>query len=375
MQTFEGPYVECPSRQLPLHSPQQPLALPEPGSYDLEALDRTAERLLGSIRQAIDKGKHLPGETRPLRLWLDRPWYYRGRDSWVEESWWIEAARRKWRADKNDQLATLILLANGDNEPREQICEMLSKYDYYEAEAFWDDLLWLFRDELPWPIDEGDELPTYSLNVGSPPPELARRLSMRVQEGLKIVQAGGSPDTSVEDAQQSALRMAARLDPAAASEWLSPASLEQLHEVCRTWAMSMNDLIALREDDPLDTAINFGWADIADLLERNPVFTHAYLDEPFGMGRFALGKLAARLTALTHASFAGRWAAYALNLDIEAEVEKARGETEATAQGLEGVMASAQAIKISLSAHRSWLNEQQLAAAVAWWRWRKAKRE
>lgn len=375
MQALEGPYVECPSRQLPLHAPQQSPPLPELGSYDLEALDRSAEELVGRIRQAIEKGKHLPGETRPLRLWLDRPWYYRGRDSWVDETWWVEVARRKWQADKNDQLAALILLANGDNEPREQIREMFSKYDYYEAEAFWDDLLWLFRDELPWPIDEGDELPTYSLNVGSPPPELARRLCMRVLEGLRIVQAGGTPGTSVEDARQSILRAAARLDPVAASEWLAPASIEQLHEVCRAWARSTDDFFALREDDPLETAINFRWADIADSLENNPMFTHAYLDDPIGLGQLDVGKLAARLTALASGPFAGRWAAHALNLDLEAELEKARREAEATAHGLKGVMTSAQAIKMSLFAHRSWLNEQQLTAAVAWWRWRKATRE
>jgi len=285
-------------------------------------------------------------------------WYQRGKDHWVDEAWWVNLARRWWHAD-HDQRSALILLTNGDDEPRPTVLEQFRQYEAYDPEVFDECLVWFLRSELPWPLDQ-DGPSSFPRVLGSPPPEFARRIALRVRRHL--LSAGGASKDAATSSKHllDALDTAADLDTVSAMEWLEPAEIEQLHQACRDWASRDDDYHAFWNEKPLQAAANLRWTEILDLLDQNPALAPAVLQ--WDATRMTIGNFAQRLTLIRPGPLAARFAAFALTMNLEEEAE----EILASMFKACGEWLSAETKASSRKNHMQGLRLQQLAGAIAW---------
>jgi hypothetical protein len=359
---LDGSPQEPVRRSLPLQSPGLQPVLPTLEQLDMPGLDPLAANLIDEWkRHAEAEGDEQFRHGRdPLRSWSDPRWYRRGQDQWVDESWWINLARRAWRSHQH-QASALILLVNGDDGPRPTLLEQFRQFECYNPEYIDAGLAWFLRSELPWPIDSGGEYPTFPSVLGSPPPELARWLALRVRAKLEAAPLPG--EDSGRDALY-ALEGAAALDTVSATEWLEPAEIEKLRNACRRWAATTNDYYLFWNEYPLQAAANFGWSEIVDILDRNPALVPALLQ--WDTTRWMIGSFAQRLTLIKPGSLAARFAAYAMTMNLDTEVE---ATLKALLPAL-GMKMSSEQIASTRSGYLQGLRFQQFAGAVAWTRCR-----
>jgi hypothetical protein len=235
--------------------------------------------------------------------------------------------------------------------------------DGYFHEDCDDGAVWLLRNQIPWRLDEDGEFPKYPSVLGSPPPEVARPIAIRVRQEIRAAARGGDPDTTPEEHLDRALAQLSALDPISGAEWLEPREIELLHEHCRRWAARTDDFFSLREDSSLDAAALFGWGDVVDVLEQNPAFERAVLEWDFS--RMGIGTLAQRLSLILPGRLAARFAAYAINLDVEAE-------SRSLAEEMARIPGNAGYIDAFLKGYARSHRVQQAAGAIAWLRCRRA---
>lgn len=377
---IEGPTAQPNIRSLPIDSPDKGPKLLGFSEIDLQYMDERAADLLQAFKQhceAEGKAREI-NQQDPLWRWSDRLWYVRGNDTWVDEAWWLRQARYVWQISGGQsqpiqgywlpyQQAALIMLVNGDNEPREMILEQCREMEYYHDEALIDGLAWLLFDELTFEIEEGD-ISEYPYALGPLPATLARQTALDIREALN--------ETSSEDdpkPQRRALDAAANLDPQSAADWLTSQEVDDLHEVCLEWASSNESYYDFWSDEPLLAAANFGWSDVVDVLAQNPAIVPAMLQ--WDTKRMHLGEYAQHLSLVNPGQYAARWAAHAMAMDIESEAEST---AESIATGIGSSSSLSQFIDMPDMAetwranHLKSLREQQMAAAIAWHRCREA---
>jgi hypothetical protein len=333
--------------------------LPSFESLDLEALDRLASEIVEEAKQEalanLNRGR-LFDQHHPLWLWTQPLWYHRPEDTWANEGWWLDLAAKVW-AQGPDQLAALILMVNRREEPKAQMLRQLREHDCWFSEAFDDYLLWFLLDDLPWPIDQFEEYPRFAPVLGTLPSPLARRIAAQCREALAAAR-GASDETERRAKTSLALEYAASLDPVVATDWFEPEETRQLKGMCLEWASQQNDLVALRQAEPLTVAARFSWSEIIDILAGNPAFSAAWLDcdalacDP--------GTLALRLTQVKPGPLAARFGAHAIVSDFATRVEK-------QIDALGGKSGS----KMRDRLRQGFLNHRRLdrfAAAIAWQR-------
>jgi hypothetical protein len=232
----------------------------------------------------------------------------------------------------------------------------------YHDEACHDGIAWLLKRELPWRISE-DEMPDYPRVLGSPPPQLARQIAMRVRTEVREAIRGEDSDTMPEELLFDALETAASLDAVSAAEWLDAEEIGLLHDCCRRWAATTDDLYDLWRESPLIAAAHFGWADVVEILSDNPAFVTATLQ--WDTRRLDAGSLAQRLTLISARSLAARFAAYAMMMDVEAEAR-------AAAEEITRVPGNAEFAPSFQQGCEKGLRLGQLKGAIAWMRCRQA---
>ena len=377
--SIEGPATKPNIRSLPIESPDKGPKLLEFSEIALGDMDEFAASLLEEFKrhcEAEGKAREI-SQQDPLWKWSDRLWYDRGNDTWVDEAWWLKQARYVWqssggRYQSNQgywlpyQQAALILLVHGDNEPRTKILAECREMEYYDDEALIDGLAWLLFDELPYEVEEGD-ISEYPYVLGPLPATLARQTALNVRESLNQTSSEDDPRPHWQ-----ALEDAAILDRQSAVDWLTIQEVERLHEVCLEWASSNENYYDFWSHEPLLTAANFGWSDVVDALAQNPAIVPAMLQ--WDTTRMQLGKYAQHLSLIYPGQYAARWAAHAMTMDIESEVEST---VESMSTGIEKGLRSSQVVDVRdmaetwRSSYLKSLREQQMAAAIAWYRCRR----
>lgn len=357
---IDGLPQEPSHRTLPQHPPGQGPRLPPLDSLDLSELDRKAAELVGLLkRQAESPDRGCKSfDTDLLFKWSDPLWYRRGLDDWTDDRWWVNLAERAWETEQH-QHAALLLMLNGDDRPRATLVESYRQMDGYFHEDCDDGAVWLLRNQIPWRLDEDGEFPKYPSVLGSPPPEVARPIAMRVRQEIRAAARGGNPDTTPEEHLDRALAELSALDPISGGEWLEPPEIELLHEHCRRWAARNDDFYSLREETPLDVAARFGWGNVVDVLDQNAAFEHAILESD--LVGIAVGSVAQRLSLIAPGTLAARFGAYAINLDPEAGSRAVAHEIAQIAGNVAYIEAFQKGVAKSYRA-------QQAAGAIAWLR-------
>lgn len=345
--------------------PLRPLAneskrLPDLGAFDIARIDQCADATISEFKRTVET---LPvygrvfDQHHPLWFWTQPLWYSRGTDNWADENWWLELASKHWELGQV-QIAALVMMVNGRQEPRAEILRVLNEHEAWDSEALEDTLLWYLVDDLPWPIDKYEGYPVFPRVLGSPPPPLARCAAMHCRERLKSASSSAT-DQNKREILMRTFEEAAKLDLVSAREWLSDEELAALHRACVEWA-AQDDLTSLRQDSPLTVAAHFGWPDLVRTLEANPLFIAAQFE--YDLISFDPGMLSLKLSRIRPCELGARFAAYAMSLDfspiVEQQVETFSGTVDQSIRD---------AFRTGL------LNSRRLdllAAAIAWKRWR-----
>lgn len=376
---LKSPPVAIGHRMLPPVPIEEGPQLPPLSSWDFAELDRVAQTWIAAFRSELEK----PPKQRtllpidPLQYWNQPQWYARAKDTWVDDDWWIDQARHAWRAHQQerqkgrreywpDQQSAYMLLAYGDNEPREAVVNYYRELQYYHDEAIEDELAWVLEGKLPWSMYEFDNS-EYPAQLGKLPPHLARKTAITLREEVRRMQED-SDDVSVEGI----LQIATSLDRSSAQQWLTAKEIQWLHESCLKWASATHDLTQFWNFSPLLIATQFGWTDVVDRLEQNPIVPMCLLNDDMRRG-FFLADFILWISRISAGPYAARWAAYALTLDETQETEKSLAalEREMSAGKTKPLfLDTSSAIRNFRDGHTKSQRQQKLAAAVVWHRYR-----
>ena len=348
--------------------------IPSLSDLNIEAVDKSSQEWIAIFRQEankpVAKQTHFPAAA--LAYWSEPQWYALGEDTWVDDAWWIEQARAAWQVEVErakpyieNQQAAYILLAYGIDLPRQRVLE---RYEgsHYHPEAIDDGLSWVLEGELPWSMLDFDI--EYPDQLGKLPPQLARKIAITLRETIRGVEGewDGFGDAYPD-------KEWAHLDRESAEQWLTPEEIAWLHTTCRNWASSTSDLTTFWYTSPFGIAVQFGWTDVADQIEKNPSVTTGLLVNTLGFSY--LPEYLLWLSRLKPGTFAARWAAYALLLNQEAEVERAVAEfSKSILEVSDKQIRKHQYAMIREVQHSNtkFQRELKLAAAIAWHRCREA---
>jgi hypothetical protein len=339
------------SKPLP---PSQPQADFHP--LKLAQTDARADAILAMYRHRVETG------LLPLHAW-SQPWlYHPGRDTWTDETWWLKAAQAAWSRNR-DQTAAAILLANGDDSPREAILTSWRELDGYWDEACDDQLMWQLWNDLPWRVPDGSR-PRFSFTRGSLPPEIAWRLVQRTRRCL-----GEAPDEGFQHPEATIDQLPA----ADAHEWFSAEEIEKVRQHSLERASATQSMVMLHPEILL-TAQNMGWSDIATLISENPL-TLASIDQLDGISPSSSAEWAVRLSAVQPTPFTARLALRHLSRtdadilrQIEEENEKLQKMMAEACPDLPPQSPKDRQEQLDFSIRQSF--EYLHKAAIAWHRWR-----
>lgn len=376
---LKSPPVAIGHRMLPPVPIEEGPQLPPLSSWDFAELDRVAQTWIAAFRSELEK----PPKQRtllpidPLQYWNQPQWYARAKDTWVDDDWWIDQARHAWRAHQQerqkgrreywpDQQSAYMLLTYGDNEPREAVVNYYRELQYYHDEAIENELAWVLEGKLPWSMYEFDNS-EYPVQLGKLPPHLARKTAITLQEEVRRMQENPD-DVSVEGI----LQIATSLDRSSAQQWLTAKEIQWLHEACLKWASATHDLTQFWNFSPLLIATQFGWTDVVDRLEQNPIVPMCLLNDDMRRG-FFLADFILWISRICAGPYAARWAAYALTLDETQETEKSLAALEremSAGKNKPLFLDTSSAIRNFRDGHTKSQRQQKLAAAVVWHRYR-----
>jgi hypothetical protein len=355
-----GPIVRAKRKSLPKHEAIAETRLPHLATLDVAKLDLQAQQ---AIQTALNQANADPGVSRIadyhdlLQLWSQNFWYRRS-DTWISFEQLNAYAKAAWKRHERDD-AAVFLLVHGDETPRSAILERINRYDYWESEAFYDELLWVFVNELPWPIDEG-EYPKFPPVLNPPPPQVTRRAAMALRQAIGELDKTSDEETKDVNRRR-AIEHAALLDHTAASEWLTYGEIERLKLLLFGWASQSDDYCTLRTDEPFIVAAAFGLTELTDILANNPDFANAQFDmEEIS---FTPGEVALHISWVRPCELAARFAACAM-IDQPAELLEQR------AGRLAG---SSKYIEMSREMINESMQRDRFAAAIAWTRCRCAR--
>lgn len=359
-QALTRPHLKPERRMLFSKPPSAGRGLPALDPAAVQRADKRAAELIREFRHLVESG-----DTRLLDWWQQPSCYHRGHDTWVDESWWLGVAREHWQQSQNHDAAA-ILLAHGDDTPREAILE-----EFIRVGGYWDEycnpwLVWQLWDELPWEVP--DELrPAFPFTLGTPPPEHAWRLAQITRSGLLTHLAGRSDDPEVYIDQ---------LPRNEAIEWLSADEIQAVHDCYHLLAASTEPSLML-DEHRLHTAQNMGWSHLADVLSENPL-TLASMEEWDFPAEGLRGLWAARISAVCPTEFTARLSLSLLEISPD-EIE--RKVTQSTRQFHDHCLKTARDFgapndsnieRMHVFYQRDWL-EALFMAAIAWQRWSKTR--
>ncbi|GAA4426632.1 hypothetical protein [Bremerella cremea] len=366
-------------RMLPPQPFEKGPQLDELDALDFEAIDRIAAHYIEAFRQEaqLEKVRRPLFTLPPMSFWELPQWYARGRDTWVDDAWWINQARthwHRWEAESKrrkrqpplDQMVAFILLAYGDDKPREALADYYPEGSFYHPEAIDDGLSWAMEGELPWSMFDYDES-IFPVQLGKLPPVLARK---RVTEFREEKRQAEPRELFDEDGP---LRLIAALDFVSAHEWMTPNEITAVHQICLQWATATDDMTRFWFHAPLQIAANFGWRDVVERLAQNPsVATSLTTGE---LGRWYQADFVLWGSLVLPGSYIARWSARLLQLDEEAEaaVEVQRIQKDLFRGSNRKLFPNPEeTLQTLMEGQTRGQRQQKLAAAVAWHRCREA---
>lgn len=350
---------ELPIREshLPKKKPSEQDPLPALDGLNVVALDRKADALIRETQEfvAAKPGKNRIGELHEvLSLWL-KPFWYRAGDPWASDEWWLQMAAAVWKARRWDEAAAILIL-HGQTPSDFEIEDRLGIYDRWCDELFADEILWLFADRLPWPVDEG-KFPEFPDKFKPKPAHWARRAARALREHLDALRRDASDENSCHLGY--ALIECAKLDSNSCKVWMQAGEMELLERRLKLWALEGNLLYA-DLGPACEVAAELGWTWLPEALASNRSFIPAQFNDEERYS--APGEVALKLSWVKPSSLAARFAAYAL-ADISPEIFRARAESMAGGPKF---------YETGRLIVRNWLTADKFAASIAWQRCRAA---
>ncbi|PQO35979.1 hypothetical protein DTL21_08620 [Bremerella cremea] len=370
------PPSEIPRRMLPPVSYEAGPQIPQLESWNFMHVDQVAREWIDTFRTEAEKPE-TKQQTFPigtLHYWDEPQWFARESDTWVDDAWWIERAGLAWEAAEArrkpyiaSQQSATILLAYGDDRPRERVIKRYQEMGFYHPEAIEDGLAWVLEGELPWSMLDYDDF-EFPVQLGKVPPQQARRVAIELREALD------NDSNELNDVDDfDALRNFAKVDRLSAEEWLAPHEIEQVHQWCLCWASATDDPAQFWDTYPLQIATTFAWTDVADRIEQNPITPTSLLSgEP---GSWYLADFVLWLSRLNPNRYAARWAAYLLAVNAEAASHQSVAKiTNDLFRGSNKKLFPDQneVIRELTVGHIKAQRARKLAAAIAWHRCREA---
>ena len=343
---------------LPSIPPEEWDCLPQPAELDLTYLDLLARDCLdGALREAeVEPGASRIGGTVDLLSLWSKPFWYRPGDLWAGEEFWNKFARKAWQQSKRD-LAVVILAKMGEMPADFDLEQRLNDSDCWSSEAYEDEWVWQFVDQLPWPIDEW-EYPKFPSSVRPRPSQIIRRAVRAYREAMTLVSSVAS-ESDRWHALESALAEIAKVDRLSVGVWLRSEEMHELERQLRLWAQS-SEFGGHDWDAAFEVAAEFGWAWLPTLLAENPLFIPAQFAFQESFSR--PGEVALKLSWVSPGTLAARFAAQALK-GLTPELMETRARS---------IAGSADFFPSGRKIVSDWQTVDRFAAAIAWQRCRSA---